>query len=34
MDALEKSSVEGNIGQFTVFHSKLVKESLKGTPIA
>ncbi|MBK5245433.1 MAG: Fic family protein [Eubacteriaceae bacterium] len=34
MDALEKSSVEGNIEPFTVFLSKLVRESLKGTPIA
>lgn len=34
MDALEKASVEGNIEPFTVFLSKLVQESLKGTPVA
>jgi len=34
MNSLEKASVEGDIEPFTIFISNLVKESLKGTPIA
>jgi fido (protein-threonine AMPylation protein) len=34
MNSLEKASVDGNIEPFAVFISNLVKESLKGTPIA
>ena len=34
MNSLEKASVEGNIEPFVVFISDLVRESLKGTPIA
>jgi fido (protein-threonine AMPylation protein) len=34
MNSLEKASVEGDIEPFTIFISDLVKESLKGTPIA
>lgn len=34
MVAFEKASIEGNIDPFTVFLFKLVKESLKGTPVA
>jgi len=34
MDSLEKSSVGGDIEPFTIFISNLVKQSLKGTPIA
>jgi Fic family protein len=34
MNSLEKSSVEGDIEPFTIFISDVIKESLKGTPIA
>ncbi|MCC9044139.1 Fic family protein [Myroides sp. M-43] len=34
MAALESASVGGNIEPFTIFLSKLVRESLKGKPIA
>ncbi|MGB1451302.1 MAG: Fic family protein, partial [Marinirhabdus sp.] len=34
MGSLEKASVDGDIRPFTIFISTLVKESLKGTPIA
>lgn len=34
MDSLEKASVEGDIEPFALFISNLVRQSLKGTPIA
>lgn len=34
MNSLEKASVEGDIEPFTIFISDVIKESLKGTPIA
>ncbi len=34
MSSLEKASIEGDIEPFTIFISNLVKQSLKGTPIA
>ena len=34
MNCLEKASIEGDIEPFTLFISNLVKQSLKGTPIA
>jgi hypothetical protein len=34
MDSLEKASIDGDIEPITVFISRLVRETLKGRPIA